>query len=122
MAGSIESTDLKNGIAMLQTALWSAYRDARVEHHEDLSYTTHVTCKRCGESWDGDSLSRPERHAKWCPLAWSPKISDPSAIEQRARAATDFLYEYGWQKIINDRNLSEDLFTRLYSLLTLLKE
>jgi hypothetical protein len=119
---TISGRDLKNGITMLQVALWSEYRDARLEHHDDLSYTTHVTCKRCAAAWQGDSLSQPERHATWCPLSWAPEIPDPNAVEQRSRAATDFLYEHGWKKIMEDRNLSERMFELLFMLREVVKE
>lgn len=72
--GRIASTDLKNGIAMLQNALWREYREVRVEHHDDHRYTTHAACTRCVASWTGDALSSPERHESWCPLAWSPEL------------------------------------------------
>lgn len=78
--GRIAGTDLKNGIVMLQTALWREYRETRLEHHDDLSYTTHVACKRCGAAWSGDVLSHPERHERWCPLSWQPDLE--AAAEQ----------------------------------------
>lgn len=84
----IAGHDLKNGIAMLQTALWREYRDTRVEHHDDHRYTTHVACRRCGGSWSGDTLNRPEHHGSWCPLSWVPEIADDPAAPTRGAAGT----------------------------------
>ena len=71
--------DLRNGITMLQVALWREYRDVRTEYHDDYRYTTHVLCKRCGKGWSGDVLNHPEHHARWCPLSWVPECDGSAA-------------------------------------------
>jgi hypothetical protein len=37
-------------------------------------------------------------------------------IERRARSATDFLYEHGWQKIVERGALSNEMFNLLFLL------
>ena len=118
---AIAGSDIKNGIAMLQNALWREYRDARlvpgVEHRQVAS----ITCGNCGASWENDPLTRPEHHRSGCALTWKPEIPDRSAIEQRAKDATDFLYEQGWKKIMEDPSLSEEMFRRLFMLREVVK-
>jgi hypothetical protein len=93
--GRIDSGDLKNGILMLQTALWREYQDVRIEHHDDHRYTTHAACKRCGASWSGDSLTQPDRHERWCPLAWTPDLKARRATADPAQAAPASEQEQG---------------------------